>query len=317
MTRISTRARAGGPLWIGSLALWLGLLALAGCSTGGSDPIAGTGRVVDGHQCFLGSLDLGPAAPPDQDAVHSCAPAEGVDEVEVEENTTCPLDLDQLALEEASTIEFCSGPIAGQVSYVDEALNPELLRLDVFGNDDEGRQMFLTILGIDLREEIGAPTADTNGVLAQPIDLGPCDFTMGINLDSGCLFDCEWLEHSTLPCAGLELSDSTVAPITCYEDDQAECPGLTFGSEDFVTIKEMYVVQVENEVDRLGVLEQTAVSGEFSVTLRSSAAQPDGTFSEVRIAGQFRNRVAAASGSGPYAVTPEEELTCVPADCRP
>jgi len=27
--------------------------------------------------------------------------------------------------------------------------------------------------------------------------------------------------------------------------------------------------------------------------------------------------VAAASGSGPYAVTPEEELTCVPADCRP
>jgi len=317
MSRIGTQARAGGPIWIGPLAVCLGLLALAGCSTGGSDPLPGTGRIVDGDQCFLGTFNLRPPSPPDQEPIHTCEPAEGVDEVEVEEDTTCPLDLDQLALEEASTIEFCSGPIAGQVAYVDAEENPELLRLDVFGTDDEGRQMFLSILEIDLREDIGGPTADTNGVLTEPIDLGPCDFTMGINLDSGCLFDCEWLELSTLPCGGLELSEATDAPVTCYEDDQTECPSLTFGSLDYLTIKELYVVQVQSEEDRLSVLEQTAVSGEFSVTLRSSAAQPDGTFSEVQITGQFRNRVGAPSVSGPFAVTPEEELTCVPADCRP
>lgn len=272
---------------------------LAGCSSGGSPAEPGTGRLITGTQCFIGSFTFEPADAGSMRRERPLCEPTGVDATD-----TCPDNLDDLDTD-STGVDFCAdGYILGEVS--DPSGDPEKVRLDILAQSGSGGpSFFFTVQEIDLTQ-IG----ENDGVLSTPIEYGPCDIVAGADLDTSCEYSCEWQETSSSPCGGLA-SGATTVPVSCFEDEQpdpCDAASLQYGSSDRFTLTEITVVQ---NGDHLGLLEQTVVGGEFSVTL--VAAYPDDTHALTTVSGKFRTRVAAS----PFVVVSGEDTTCDPTECVP
>lgn len=282
-------------LALASLALAIPLVFLSGCGSD-EDELEGTGRVVEGDQCFLSEVTyFGDDAGLMRRASPLCEPSE-IDP------WACTDNLGDLDAVTDTMLDFCANAVVfGEISFEGNDPTSETVQLIILALDDEGHEILISANDIDLTQIGETP----DGVLATPYMVGPCEITAGVNLDTDCAeYACDWTETSTLPCGGIFASSSTEVPVTCYEDEQPDpCdPGaLTFGASDSVTITELAVVTLE---DRLSVLENSIAAGTFDVTVR--AEFEDGTYSDLQLSGQFRNRVA----SRPF--TSVSDLTCTP-----